>query len=246
MFRGMVVLVMSFMMVCNAMAVGKIDYKVDIKSYIGTLYNKLPEEIKALEDNKKIDMIYKEQGVITDIHIKDSKIVVDSIKIGDTLTSIAPIYPEAWMTNVEDGVIILLGKDSHYGIVTNYIAYLSEDDKTISEIRMGYTAEFTSALLPESNEEAKELLQGIWQSEKDKKIVYKKGKLSDSVFDKIYDRQEYKVIAPNEMIIYRSIKDSSEKVRLKFWVTQHELYTFAVDKLGVPIKESIEKFNKIN
>lgn len=245
MFRSMAILVMSFMMVFNTMAAGKTDYKIDIKNYIGAMYEGLPKDIKELEADKKINIDYKD-GVITNINIKDNKMIVDSIRIGDTLSSVAEIYPKAWVVTNDTGVTILLGRGIHYGVATEYISYLSKDGESISEISLGYTADFTKELLPISNKEANELLQGQWKSAKGKDVAFNKGILSDSIFDKLYDNQEYKVIAPNEIIIYRYTNSNHEKVRLKFWVTKDKLYTFAVDKLGIPIKETIEKFDKVN
>lgn len=245
MFRSIVVVVMSFMMVFNVMGLGKIEPKVKIKEYIGIAYSKLPKEIKELEADKKVVINYESQGTITEIMIKDSKIPVDSIKVGDTLSSIIQVYPEAWIVSKVNEVIILKERATHYGIPTTYITYLSEDGKKISEIRIGYIANFTKEELPTSNKEAKELLQGKWQSTKNKELIFEDSNLSDSIFNKLYDNQEYKVISPNEMIIYRYTKDNSEKVKLRFWVTQDVLYTFAVDEFEVPIKETIEVFKRV-
>lgn len=246
MFRGIIVLVMSLMIVCRTIALGNIEFKTDICSCIGLLYDKVPEDIKKLESDKKIDILYTKDGIITDINVKDSKIIVDSMQIGSLLSSIKDVYPESWINTFDNKVVVLLGKESHYGVVTNYITYLSNDGQTISEISLGYTRGFVNKLLPPSNKEAGELLQGTWKSEKNKNIRFKQGRVSDDIFDKLYDRQEYRIISPNEMIIYRGTDNNSEKVRLRFWVTEDMLYTFVIDELGIPIEASIEKFNKVN
>lgn len=245
MFKGITIFIITLVMSFNTIAMTAAVPQIDIKSYIGKNVKELDKDIQDLSKQGKVKMICEELEYVTDIFIKDSSIPVDSIRVGDSLQSVYEVFPEAWINGHKRGIAVLLGRDTHYGIATKYIIFLTQDNETISEIQIGYTAGFTGQKLASSNREATELLQGKWQSKYGKTLEFKDGQLKDSQLDQLYNEQKYIVISPNEMILYRGLENKNEKMRLRFWVTENALYIFSVNSLGLPIRDTVEAFYKI-
>lgn len=245
MFKGIAIFIITLFMSFNTIAMGTVVPQVDIKSCIGKSIAELDKNIQVLSKQGKVKLICEDLEYVTDIFVKDSSIPVDSIRVGDSLESVYEVFPGAWINNHKRGIAVLLERDTHYGIATKYIIFLTQDNKTISEIQLGYTAGFTGENLATSNREANQLLQGKWQSKYGKILEFKDGQLKDSQLDKLYNEQRYIVISPNEMILYRGLENKNEKMSLRFWVTENTLYIFSVNSLGLPIRDTVEEFYKV-
>lgn len=245
MFRSIIIFILSFVMSFNILAIGNKDYYNDIKSYIGKSIKQIEKDVQKLHEEKKIKIISEDKTTISDIFIKDRGISVDGINVGDPLEVVYAIYPKDWIYEDEKGCIILKGKGTHYGIATQYIFFLSENKKDISEIQLGYTSNFTDQRLPQSNIEAKNLLQGKWESQYGRIIEFNENTIKDNQFDKMYSNQQYIILSPNEMIIYRNGLEKNDKMKLKFWISEEELYIFSINQLGLPIRDTVEKFNRV-
>lgn len=240
-----VILITSLLLCFSSFAGINKSKKIDIKSYIGQELVSLEQSITSLQEAKDIKILADSNNIITDIFVKTKEINIDSIRVGDKIDKIYEVYPKDWIYTYDKGLMILKGKGSHYGVVTEYIVYISEDQKHISEIQLGYTSPFTRELLPQSQEAANKLLQGRWESKQGRVIEFKNGMITDNVFDKLYKQQNYILIAPNEMIIYRSTNNQCDKAKLKFWVTKDKLYIFTVNNIGLPIRDTVEEFKRI-
>lgn len=241
----MSIFMLSFIMSFNILAMGNKNYYNDIKSYIGKGIKEIEKDIQKLHQEKKIKIISEDQSIVSDIFIKDRGISVDGINVGDSLNVVHTIYPKDWIYEDEKGYVILKGKGTHYGVATQYIFFLAENKKDISEIQLGYTSNFTDKELPQSNTEAKKLLQGKWESQYGRIIEFNQNNIRDNQFDTIYSNQQYIIISPNEIMIYRNGLDKSDKMRLRFWISGEELYIFSMNQLGLPIKDTVEKFTRI-
>lgn len=245
MIKSIVIIILALVMSFNIMAINT-TLNNEIKRCIGKDIQDIDKEIKKLNTQGKLKLICEKQQVITDIFIRSKDVDVDSIKVGDKLKEIYEIYPKSWIHEHDKGIMILKGKDTHYGIPTEYIIFLSEDKEHISEIQIGYTADFTRNDLPDSNSQAIELLQGKWVSQYGKIIEFDQGEIRDNQFEDFDSKQRYIITSPNEMIIYRGLGGQIDKLKLRFWVMEDNLYIFSVNTLGMPIRDTVEKFNKIN
>lgn len=211
------------------------------KSWVGEHLSELSNEVHKYISQNEIVLSSTPEGIITDIFIRTAQVSVDSIKVGDEAHKILQVYPKEWITSFPNYILVLKGKESSFGVATEYIIYLVQDKK-VKEIQLGYTTNFLNKKLPSSNEKAEQLLQGTWISEQDKIITFKDGVLEDSLLKDLYEYQTYRVMAPNKLLISR-IKDGKiEKINLRFFVEENTLYLFDINKLGIPIIETIEKF----
>ena len=237
-------MIAGMIVVSSIFGFSTIDGKVhefDAKTYIGNSYEELPAEL----DKKGIEVTRGEKNEIEGLLINRTGYTVDSIRVGDTIEKIYKIYPVEWIDTREYTIQISYGKESHYGIVTDFITYIIGKEEKVQSILIGKTAPFSDQKLPSSNKEAKRLLKGKWKSEYDRIIEFKDIEMSDSYMDNLWDNQIYTIISPNEFLIYREKENQTEKLKIKFWFSGSKLYLFTVNDRGIPIQESIEMFFKL-
>lgn len=235
--------------IAGTMAVGcilgfsTIDGKVnefDAKNYVGNIYEELPKEL----EQSGIEVTLGKDDEIAQLLISRKDYVVDHIKVGDEIEKIYKVYPAEWVNTRDHTIQVSYGKESHYGITTDYITYVTGEKNKIQSIIIGKTASFIDEPLPSSNQEAKKLLEGKWQSEQNRIVEFSEEEMKDSYMDELWEKQTYTVLTPNKILICREKKNQTEKLKLNFWLVDSKLYLFAINDKGMPIQESIEVFSK--
>ncbi|MDU6856044.1 MAG: hypothetical protein ACLSH8_13140 [Zhenhengia sp.] len=217
------------------------ERKIDIQAYIGKSYEEeLPKEL----EQKGIEVKYGDNNEVLALLINRKNYEVDSIEVGDSVDKIEEIYPKEWINKGKHTVKISYGRESHYGVATDFIIYVIGNNNKIQSIIIGKTAEFIDSPLPDSNKQAKELLQGKWRSQDERVLSFEEDLFNDTYMDVLWDQQTYKVIAPNRLMLSRQKEEQSEKLTLNFWLDESKLYLFTINEKGMPIEESIEVFSK--
>lgn len=211
----------------------------DLLNYIGKPYTQVQNELKDIVDLQMI----KTEDRVSDFFITNPNIAINGIAIGDSEEKIKRIYPKEWVSEQANRIVVLQGSASHYGIATKYIAYITQQNK-VTEIQVGYTADFMQSPLLESNQLAYKSLQGKWRSELGRVITFKDKVMQDEIMQAVCDHQEYILLSPNEMRIYTYTKNNVSTNDLRFWIVEDNLYLFKVNPMGIPIKETVEKFVK--
>ena len=213
----------------------------NMKDYIGYNYNSLPKNLKS----SGIDIRLTENNQVIEMLINRRGFAVDSIQIGDPIDKVYEIYPTDWISTRKHTIQIVYGKEDHYGVATDYIIYTISKDRQVQSILFGKTTPFLDYELAESNQAAKELIQGEWISKIGHKLTFESYVHRDNYLDSLWNKQGYIIISPNSLMIYRYEESRSEKVKLYFWILDKELYIFTIDRDGKPIKESIEVFTRL-
>lgn len=231
----LVVIILSIVLIDINQLNGK-SVPTNMKDYIGYTYENLPKKIKS----RGIDLVLGENNQVLEILINRRGYTVDSVQIGDSIEKIYEVYPKEWIHTRKHTIQILYGKEDHYGIATDYIIYTISKDEQVQSILVGKTTPFLEYSLPESNKVTDELIQGEWVSRSGHKLTFNSQVFKDNYLDSLWDGQEYMILAPNTLMIYRQKGSRHEKVKLYFWILEKELYLFTIDGQGRPIKESIE------
>jgi hypothetical protein len=182
-------------------------------------------------------------GILFQLGILENRHVEGYIHKGDPVEKIEKIYPQEWLSYEGGTYFVLRGSATHFGVVTQCEAYKVQEGQ-ISKIEKKETAPFSLKPLPTSNKETKEKLKGTWISPKGMKIIFTENKIQHAFFDTIYDEISYRVLSPNEMVLYKKIGDKTAVSALRMWVTEEELYLFQIDEKGIPIETSIEFYQK--
>ena len=212
----------------------------NLQDYIGKSYEGgLPKELQQ----KGIEIKYGNNNEIIALRINCRDYEVNSIEVGDSIEKIEEIYPKSWVNKEGDTIKISYGRDSHYGIATDIIIYEMSSNK-VKNIILGKTADFIDVPLPHSNQQAKELLQGKWQSQDERILSFEGNCFEDNYMDRLWDEQSYQVIAPNKLLVSRNKENQYEKLTLNFWLDESTLYLFTANDKGEPIEESIEVFSR--
>lgn len=213
---------------------------MNLQDYIGKSYEEgLPKELKQ----KGIEIKYGSNNEIIALRIHCKDYEVDSIEVGDSIEKIEKVYPKSWMNKDENTIKISYGRESHYGVATDMIVYVMNHNK-VESIIIGKTAEFMDIPLPNSNKQAKELLQGKWQSQNERILNFGEDFFQDNYMDVLWDEQSYQVITPNKLLLSRNKENQSEKLTLNFWIDESTLYLFTTNEKGIPIEKSIEVFSR--
>lgn len=239
-FIGCLIISIFIVLVNTSYLKGK-SIASNMKDYIGYDYNNLPRNLKSIG----IDVRLTEDNQVIEILINRRGFAVDSIQIGDSIDRIYEIYPVDWISTRKHTIQILYGKENHYGVATDYIIYTIGKDRQVQSILFGKTAPFLKYGLVESNQVAKELIQGEWISKIGHKLTFDSYTHRDNYLDSLWDKQGYIILSPNSLIIYRQQDNRSEKVKLYFWIVDKKLYLFTINEGGKPIKESIEVFTRL-
>lgn len=230
-----------FIVLVNASYLKGKGIPINMKDYIGCDYDNLPRNLKS----SGIDVKLTEDNQVIEILINRKGFAVDSIQIGDSIDRVYEIYPVDWISTRKHTIQILYGKESHYGVATDYIIYTIGKDRQVQSILFGKTAPFLKYDLVESNQVAKELIQGEWISKIGHKLAFNSYTHRDNYLDSLWDKQGYIILSANSLIIYRQQDNRSEKVKLYFWIVDKKLYLFTINEEGKPIKESIEVFTRL-
>lgn len=236
---GMIVIIVAIH-TCMLFGKDKLNDAIP-KDWLGASVQSVEDVAKKVLSTGKIKVVQNKEGIITDVFIRGTDAAIDSIRVGDSLEKVLKVYPKEWIESYPSYILVLKGRERLFGVASDYIIYRIKDQK-VEEIQLGYTNYFEEMGLPKSNEEADKLLQGEWVSEHNTQMKFEKGNLEDSLLRDLYDYQQYRVIAPNKLLIMRSKDGHVEKVYLRFLVDEDTLYIFDTNELGIPIRETVERF----
>lgn len=237
--------ILMTLFVLALMSVGMVPKpKKDIAHYLGTSNELLDIDIQATVRQKGIQFIKDKDNEVIEIQLLDPHYRINGIAVGDSVSKIYEIYPSEWIAKQPNHIWVGMGASNHFGIITEELTFILGSTNLIQEIRLGYTTEFTKIDLPESNQEAVDLLQGRWLSTENRELVFDKGILGDNILDNIWEKQYYTITQPNEVLIKRVKEGQIERVKIKFWIDETSMYLFVIDDRGVPIGKSIERFIK--
>lgn len=213
---------------------------IEVKDYIGYNYDDLSEAIRS----SGMDLKLTEDDQVIEILINREGFSIDSVQVGDSIDKIYEIYPSSWMNTRKHTIQILYGKENNYGVATHYIIYTISKENKIQSILFGKTLPIIDYESIETNQIAKEIIQGQWRSGSGHKLNFKSGIYEDNYSNNLWDKQTYRILSPNSLMIYKNKGDINEKVKLYFLVKDKKLYMFIIDSEGKPIESSLEIFVK--
>ncbi|MEG0371713.1 MAG: hypothetical protein RR324_05745 [Cellulosilyticaceae bacterium] len=234
------IIIMTSTLILSVKQLGGRSIPIDVKQYIGQSYEALPQKMHC----EGIDIVQDEEGQVLEIFINREGYMVDAIQVGEKIEKIYDIYPEEWINTREYTIQVTYGQESHYGVATDYIIYTIGKDKHVQSILFGKTAYFTKGALPSSNKDTQKLIEGVWESNLGHIIQFSKYQMADNYLDSLWDNQQYIIFSPNSLIIFRKKQDQVDQIKLNFWIYNDTLYIFSLDQQGIPIRNSIEVFNR--
>lgn len=220
--------------------------RVDLASYLGQTEVSMQQSLKANGINQEIEYQLNDQDQVISITVENKVYTIDGISVGDTIDKIYRKYEFQVIREIDSGIWVGVGKQTHFGVIPQYRQFLIDEKNKIQAMTIGYTMPFMQELLPTSNQEAHKQLQGIWKSENGRILSFCDTQFQDTQLNHLWDKQEYTVIRPNELMITRWKPSHREKIRIKFSLYKNTLSVFAINEWGEPIKESLEIFSRQN